>query len=159
MRLTHYINRKSWDTFVGEATLAKDCHVSVRAVERALKAARDLGIIKRTVRGNQYVGPSHYVFQVSAPDTCDQCTRHLGPSAPDTCVNLTSDKHLNNLTSMEEGNGSSERAPAGLKSEPKTRWTKPIIYGERLRTSEDSFELEQIREAGFVPRVWWRPAA
>jgi hypothetical protein len=159
MRLTDYINRKSRDTFVGETTLAKDCNVSVRAIERALKSAKALGIIKRTVRGNQYVGPSHYVFQVSAPDTCDESTRHLGPSAPDTHVNLTSEEHLNNLTSMEEGSGSGERGPEGPKSEPKTKWTRPIVYGERPRTSEDSYELEQIREAGFVPRVWWRPAA
>jgi hypothetical protein len=151
MRLTDYINRKSWDTFVGEATLAKDCHVSVRAVERALRSARDLGIIKRTVRGNQYVGPSHYVFQESAPDSCDQSTRHLGPSAPDTCVNLTSEEHLNNLTKDRKG--------LGERSEPKPRWTKPVIWGERPTTSDDLYELEQIRVAGFVPRVWWRPAA
>jgi hypothetical protein len=119
MRLTDYINRKTWDTFVGEATLAKDCHVSVRAIERALKAARDLGIIERTVRGNQYIGPSHYVFRVSAPDERDQCTRRVPQSAPDDCVNLTSDKHLNKPYEDRKMEVVGERGPAGPKSEPR----------------------------------------
>jgi hypothetical protein len=162
MRLTDYVNRHSWDAFVGEATLAKDCNVTTRSIRRAIAAGKRLGLLERTKRGNQYIGPSHHVFKVrkqeSAEDDLGQCIGRSKSVQRTPGVPLTSGEHLNNLRSMEEGSGSGERAPAGLKSEPKTKWTRPIIYGERLRTSEDSYELEQIREVGFVPRVWWRPA-
>jgi hypothetical protein len=162
VRLTHYINRHTWDAFVSEETMAKDCRTTTRTIRRAFEDGKALGIIERTRRGNQYIGASHHVFKLKHPEvhrTPEAVHRTLEASAPDSSVPLTSDEHLNNLTSMEEGSGSGERAPAGLKSEPKTRWTRPIIYEERPRTSEDSYELEHVREAGFVPRVWWRRAA
>jgi hypothetical protein len=110
MRLTHYINRHTWDAYVSEETLAKDCRAAPRTVRRALKAARRLNILERTRRGTQWSGPSHHVFKVSQPDssvllsrqsqpdTRSQSTGQAGSSQPDSSVRITSEEHLNNLT-------------------------------------------------------------
>ena len=68
MRLVDYVNRYSWDAFVSEETLARDCHVNVRTARRALEDARALGIIERTRRGTQWTGASHHVFKVAKPE-------------------------------------------------------------------------------------------
>jgi hypothetical protein len=109
MRLTDYVNRRTWDAYVSEQTLAADCGVTTRTVRRAMNAGRRFNIIKRTRRGSTWSGPNHHVFLVSAQDTRVPCTDkvhrtpvavHRTPevSAQDTRVLLTSEEHLNNLT-------------------------------------------------------------
>ena len=105
MRLTHYINRHTWDAFVSEETLAKDCRTNPRTVRRALADGKAFGIIERTSRGNQHIGPSHHAFKLSAPDRAvrsspkvhrtDEAVHRTGQaSAPDRRVPLTSEEHL-----------------------------------------------------------------
>ena len=124
--------------------MAKDCRTTTRTLRRAFEEGKTLGIIERTRRGNQYVEASHHVFKLKHPEvhrTAEAVHRTLEASAPDSSVPLTSEEHLNNLTKDRKG--------LGEQGEPKPRWTRPVIYGERLRTSEDSYELEQVREAVF----------
>jgi hypothetical protein len=177
MRLTHYINRHTWDAFVSEETLAKDCRTNTRTVRRALADGKALGIIERTVRGSQYTGASHHVFKLRQRDTLDVRDKdnrtleadNRTPQArqPDSSVPLTSEEHLINLlvevaqpsASPTEKINSEGKEGAGEESKfGKPRWTRPIVYAERPQTPEDDVELEEVYRAGVVPRRWWIPA-
>ena len=120
MGLTHYINRYTWDAFVSEETIAKDCRANIRTVRRAFEEGKALGIIERTRRGNQYIGASHHVFKLKQPEvhrTAEAVHRTLEASAPDSRVPLTSEEHLNNLTKVEEGDGASDGRKASLRQD------------------------------------------
>ena len=60
---------------------------------------------------------------------------------------------------------SDEEAPSGSFSDdrsseipkPKLRWTWPMTCGERPRTAEDEYEVEEVYEPGSVPRRCYRP--
>jgi hypothetical protein len=161
MRLTHYINRHTWDAYVSEETLAKDCRTTTRTVRRALEDGKGFRIIERTRRGSHWTGASHHVFTLSKPDinrTGQAVNRTGEASKPDSSVPLTSEEHLNNLppaaSSFLENSAAAGRQGVG----EKLRWTRPVIYGERPRTPEDSYELEEVYERGDVPRRYWRAA-
>jgi hypothetical protein len=77
LRLVDYVNRHTWDAFVGAATLADDCCTTPRSVLRALKSAKSIGIIEQTHRGNTGRA-SRYVFTVL-------CDTHV-TSSPDNYV-------------------------------------------------------------------------
>jgi hypothetical protein len=116
MRLVDYVNRHTWDAFVGAETLAADCTTTVRSVRRALKSGRNIGIIEQTYRGNTG-RPSRYIFRTRLPDTLDEqpdtdvtlsatTTGHFEPNyrtlevlLPDTDVTLTSEITSETLTS------------------------------------------------------------
>ena len=173
MRLTHYINRHSWDAFVSEETLAKDCRTTTRSVRRALADGKALEIIERTVRGSQYTGASHHVFKLRQPDTSDVRDKdnrtleadNRTPQArqPDSSVPLTSEEHLTNLlvevaqpsASPTEMVNLEGKEGAAEKVYGKPRWTRPVVYGERPRTTEDDYELEEVYIPGVVPRRYW----
>jgi hypothetical protein len=151
MRMTHYINRHTWDVFVSEERLAKDCGAHVRTARRALEDGRTLGIIERTRRGNQYIGNSHYVFKLKTPEvhrTAEAVHRTLQSIAPDRRVRLTSDEHLNKLPREEKirkEKESGERGPAGPKSEP-FPWID-LAFGSatQIYTAPKKFDINLFR--------------
>ncbi len=136
MRLTEYVNRNTWDTFVSQAKLATDCHLTVRTVERAISAGMRFGIIERTFRGHNGIGPNHYVFKLKTPAIPEKVTRPARQSyptgvteLPDRDVGLTTEEHLINLT-CKEGMGM-EVKEAGKESGEVVRPTpSPTPLGE-----------------------------
>jgi hypothetical protein len=172
-----YINsedRTAWPSF---DTMAADLGCDRSTVIRAINVGRKVGILERIYKGGKTRrgGTSNrYRFNLNlvahappcdAPNLVAGVHQPSGWRATDLVAgeppNLLRDNLIDNLILEREvcleKKVVSERAPAGLKSEPKPRWTTPVIYGERPRTSEDSYELEQIREAGSVPRLWFVP--
>jgi hypothetical protein len=110
MRMTDYVNRHSYEAFVGEKTLAEDCAVNPRSVRRAKEAAIEHGILECTQKGNQYIGASRYVFNfppsaedtsASARDTL-QSAEDTWDSAKDTwCPPITSESRTSENQTSE----------------------------------------------------------
>jgi hypothetical protein len=85
MRMTDYVNRDCYEAFVGEKTLAQDCGVDRRSIQRAKKTAIEHGILECTRKGNQYIGANRYVFKVpNARDTGPGSAGDTFASAGDT---------------------------------------------------------------------------
>jgi hypothetical protein len=182
MRLTDYVNRHSWDAFVGEEKLADGCRVSPRTVRRALKAGKALGIIERTVRGNKGKGASRHVFRVasqpdtpvllnspdiSQPDKWGTSTGHGCPSQPDTGVlrasELTSEEHLRGAPPsppLESGAvvAKEEKKGVGEEGSGLPVWTTPSLeateYTPELRKLYE--RAKEVYTPGPVPRRYWR---
>jgi hypothetical protein len=91
MRMTDYVNRHSYEAFVGEEKLAADCNTTPRSVRRAKNAAKRLGIIECTLRGNTNRASRH-IFRVELQDTSQfsipATTGHLEPDYRTLSVDL-----------------------------------------------------------------------
>jgi hypothetical protein len=167
VRLTHYINRHTWDAFVSEETMAKDCRTTTRTIRRAFEDGKALGIIERTRRGNQYIGASHHVFKLKHPEvhrTPEAVHRTLEASAPDSSVPLTSDEHLNNLTSKKDMDMEVKEV-VGEQGEPEKplAWTTPSLTEieytpelKRLYLLAKHSKAAEVYSPGVVPQRYWR---